>query len=218
MAKKEEKMTKSIKYREKADLKNNVLGIAEIEEECAVSANKSVEYAPAPKRKYKKIKPFDISKLGRPKIYTDDNPVWQYLIDRITGGRSLSSVLREDDMPVLQTVQLKLERDEKYRAAYEKAVQDRADRLADEIMELADETMPPELQGPGASAWVQQKRLQVDARKWVASKLKPRVYGDRLDVSVSDNRISVLGAIEQAQARVQLGMAKADDVIDVEPK
>ena len=68
------------------------------------------------------------------------------------------------------------------------------------------------------SAWVYQKRLQVDARKWVASKLKPRTYGDRLDVSVSDNRISVIQALEQAQARVQIGMAKSDDVTDVEPK
>jgi hypothetical protein len=183
----------------------------------ALSSKKSVEYAPAP-RKYRKREPFDMSKMGRPKVYPDDSPIWQYLIDRITAGRSLSSVLREDDMPVLQTVQLKMERDEQYRAKYDKAVQDRADRLADEIMDLADETMPEHLQGPGASAWVQQKRLQVDARKWIASKLKPRTYGDRLDVSVLDNRISVLGALEQAQQRVALGMSKEDNVLDVEVK
>jgi len=183
----------------------------------ALSAKKSVEYAPAPK-KYRKREPFDISKLGRPKVYADDSPVWQYLIDRITSGRSLSSVLREADMPVLQTVQLKLERDEQYRAKYDKAVQDRADRLADEIMDLADEAMPEWLEGSGASAWVQQKRLQVDARKWVASKLKPRTYGDRLDVSVTDNRISVLGALEQAQQRVALGMTKDANVLDVDVK
>ena len=182
-----------------------------------LSAKKSVDYAPAP-RKYRKREPFDMSKLGRPKFYAEDSPVWQYIIDRITNGRSLSSVLREDDMPVLQTVQLKLERDEQYRAKYDKAVQDRADRLADEIMELADEDMPEHLQGPGASAWVQQKRLQVDARKWIASKLKPRTYGDRLDVSVTDNRISVLGALEQAQQRVALGMSKEANVLDVEVK
>jgi hypothetical protein len=52
----------------------------------------------------------------------------------------------------------------------------------------------------------------------VASKLKPRTYGDRLDVSVSDNRISVIQALEQAQARVQIGMAKVDDITDIEPK
>ena len=168
-----------------------------------LSAKKSVDYANPQPRKYKPIKPFDMSKMGRPKIYADDSPVWMYLIDQITHGRSLSSILREDDMPYVSTVQLKLERDEQYRAKYDKATQDRADYLADEILELADEDIPFEALGPGANAWVQQKRLQVDARKWVASKLKPRTYGERLDVSVTDNRISVLGALEQAQQRDQ---------------
>jgi hypothetical protein len=182
-----------------------------------LSAKKLAGYAPAP-RKYKKIVPFDTSKMGRPKVYADDSPVWEYLIDSISNGRSLSSVLREDDMPVWRTVQIKLEKDEKFKAEYEKAVQDRADRLADDIMDLADEAMPEWLEGSGASAWVQQKRLQVDARKWVASKLKPRTYGDRLDVSVTDNRISVLGALEQAQQRVAIGMSKESNVLDVDVK
>lgn len=188
-----------------------------MEDDKALSAKKLAGYAPAP-RKYKKIVPFDTKKMGRPKVYGDDSPVWEYIIDSISNGRSLSSVLREDDMPVWRTVQIKLEKDERFKAEYEKAVQDRADRLADDIMDLADETMPEHLQGPGASAWVQQKRLQVDARKWIASKLKPRTYGDRLDVSVSDNRISVLGALEQAQQRVALGMTKEANVLDVDVK
>jgi hypothetical protein len=59
---------------------------------------------------------------------------------------------------------------------------------------------------------VQQLRVQVDARKCVASKLKPRTYGDRIDVSVTDTRISVLDALEAAQARVQ------SNIIDVSVK
>jgi hypothetical protein len=111
-----------------------------------------------------------------------------------------------------------LQADDKLKEAYQKAVEQRADRLAEEIVELADQPIPDHLEGVAVSAWVNQKRLQVDARKWVASKLKPRTYGDRLDVSVSDNRISVIQALEQAQARVQIGMAKSDDVTDIEPK
>jgi hypothetical protein len=183
-----------------------------------LSERKSVRYANPQPKKYKPIKPFNINKVGRPQVYADDSPLWGYLIDQITHGRSLSSILREDDMPYLSTVQLKIERDEKFKAKYEKAFQDRADHLADEILELADEEIPFEALGPGANAWVQQKRLQVDARKWVASKLKPRTYGDRLDVSVTDNRISVLGALEQAQQRVAIGMSKDANVLDVEIK
>jgi len=189
-----------------------------LKQDKALSANKSNNYAPAPKKKYKKIVPFDVSKMGRPKIYTDDHPVWQQIIDSMSGGLSLSSAIKAEGMPNWTTVQLRISTDDAFRAKYEKAVQDRADRLADEILDLADAPMPEWLEGPGASAWVQQKRLQVDARKWVASKLKPRTYGDRLDVSVTDNRISVLGALEQAQQRVAIGMSKDSNVLDVDVK
>jgi hypothetical protein len=87
-------------------------------------------------------------------------------------------------MPSYQLVMLALRNNPEFRSMYEKAVESRADRLAEEIIELADQEMPEGLEGPMASAWVQQKRMQVDARKWVASKLKPKTYGDRIDVAV----------------------------------
>ena len=58
--------------------------------------------------------------------------------------------------------------------------------------------------------------MQVDARKWIASKLKPRVYGDRIDMTVRDERISVIGALEAAQSRVK-SLAPLD-ITDVLPK
>lgn len=51
-----------------------------------------------------------------------------------------------------------------------------ADRLADEIVAIADdESLDPK-----------SRTIRVDARKWVASKLKPRAYGDKLDLSVTE--------------------------------
>ena len=64
-----------------------------------------------------------------------------------------------------------------------------------------------------ASAWVQQKRLQVDTRKWVAAKLKPKVYGDRIDVSVTDTRISVSDALKDAKMRVLTDERSIVDVV-----
>jgi hypothetical protein len=58
--------------------------------------------------------------------------------------------------------------------------------------------------------------MQVDARKWIASKLKPRTYGDRIDMTVRDERISVLDALEQAQSRVKTLVI--DNVTDVTAK
>ena len=56
---------------------------------------------------------------------------------------------------------------------YRLAREDQADVLADEIIEIADEKAE-------TSEAVQRNRLRVDARKWAASKLKPRRYGDRV--------------------------------------
>jgi hypothetical protein len=49
---------------------------------------------------------------------------------------------------------------------------------------------------------VQQLKLRIYARECTASKLRPRVYGDRLDVSVQHTQISVLAALEMAEQRV----------------
>ena len=153
---------------------------------------------------------------GRPVVFGIDNPCWQTMCQQISEGKSLSSVLRSNEgMPSYHCVMLMVKNSPEFRTMYEKAIENRADRLAEEILELADEQMPDGLEGPLASAWVQQKRMQVDARKWVASKLKPKVYGDRIDVAVTDNRISVMDALNQAKQRV---LKDESNVVDAEVK
>ena len=152
---------------------------------------------------------------GRPVVYGIDNPCWQKLCEQISEGKSLSTAIKSDGMPSYQLVMLMLRNNPEFRTMYEKAVESRADRLAEEIIELADQEIPDGLEGPMASAWVQQKRMQVDARKWVASKLKPKTYGDRIDVAVTDNRISVMDALKEAKQRV---LKDESNVVDAEVK
>jgi hypothetical protein len=155
--------------------------------------------------------------MGRPVKWPQDHPVWGEIVYRVSAGKSLSTVLRDPDLPSWPMFYAMMEQDPKLRQAYDKAVQDRADRMADEILELSDMEMPEGLEGAMASAWVQQKRMQVDARKWIASKLKPRTYGDRIDVAVTDTRISVIDALEAAQSRVAKQLT-VQNVTDVVPK
>ena len=82
------------------------------------------------------------------------------------------------------------------------------ERLADEVMELADAPVAKLDNGATDPGLVRHRQLQVDTRKWFLSKLAPKIYGDRLDVSVSDTRISISGALQAAQARLV-------DVVDV---
>ena len=152
---------------------------------------------------------------GRPVVYGIDNPCWQKLCEQISEGKSLSTAIKAEGMPSYQLVMLMLRNNPEFRTLYEKAVESRADRLAEEIIELADQQIPDGLEGPMASAWVQQKRMQVDARKWVASKLKPKTYGDRIDVAVTDNRISVMDALKEAKQRV---LKDESNVVDAQVK
>jgi hypothetical protein len=82
------------------------------------------------------------------------------------------------------------------------------DAMVDQILTLADSPVPTLDNGATDPGMVRQRQLQIDARRWILSKLAPQKYGDRLDVSVTDNRISITGALQAAQSRLV-------DVIDV---
>jgi hypothetical protein len=150
---------------------------------------------------------------GRPVVFGIDNPCWFEICKQISEGKSLSTALKSDGMPSYRSALMMLQNNLEFRTMYEKAIESRADRLAEEILELADEAIPANLDGPSKSAWVQQKRLQVDTRKWVAAKLKPKVYGDRIDVSVTDTRISVSDALKEAKQRVLTDESNVVDVV-----
>ena len=152
---------------------------------------------------------------GRPVVFGIDNPCWFEICKQISEGKSLSTALKSDGMPSYRSALMMLQTNLEFRTMYEKAIESRADRLAEEILELADEAIPANLDGPSKSAWVNQKRIQVDARKWVAAKLKPKVYGDRIDVSVTDTRISVSDALKEAKQRV---LTDESNIVDVAVK
>jgi hypothetical protein len=67
---------------------------------------------------------------------------------------------------------------------YAKAREEQAETYADEIIAIIDEQPQQVVDDKGVartdSGWVAWQRNRVDARKWVASKLKPKKYGDRV--------------------------------------
>ena len=60
---------------------------------------------------------------------------------------------------------------------------------------------PKRMRVPSATGEIYVK-LRVHAREWTASKLRPKVYGQQIDVSVQHTQISVLAALEMAERRV----------------
>lgn len=108
-------------------------------------------------------------KPGRPTSYSDD--LIAAILTRIVGGEGLVRICRDDSMPSVATVYSWLQTNQEFLDRYIVARNEQADTLADEIIDLADDA---------TNEGVAKARLQVDARKWVAAKLKPKKYGDKL--------------------------------------
>jgi hypothetical protein len=96
------------------------------------------------------------------------------ICQRIANQQSLVAITRDPAMPGYETVCRWLREDHDFRESYARAREDAADAMASEIVEIADTANEDNAQAI---------RVRVDARKWVAAKLKPRVYGDRLDLN-----------------------------------
>lgn len=87
-----------------------------------------------------------------------------------------------------------IEDNEDFRNRYARAREAQADFLADEIIQIADDGSrdtktifdkagnPIEVED---TEWTKRSQLRVDARKWTASKLKPKKYGDKIQTEHS---------------------------------
>jgi hypothetical protein len=85
-------------------------------------------------------------------------------------------------------------------ALAEKYAQARADlieRIANEVMELSDADVGVLSDGKKDWAAVQKHKLQVDTRKWLLSKLAPKKYGDKLELTGDPDRPLAIQKIER---------------------
>ena len=156
------------------------------------------------------------SELGTYVTVFDPDKIWPVILAEIARGRSLAAILQDrPDFPSYHWAKKQLRTNPALRAQYDVAVEERGDFLAEEIVAIADTPIPEGLDGRGASAWVQLQRLRLDARRWTAARLRPRVWGDRLDVSVTNTQISITAALAAADQRLQI--ARQQDEIDITP-
>lgn len=128
---------------------------------------------------------------GRPHSYTPE--VGKAICKRISAGESLRKICRDPEMPGASTVfdwlyegvseegrrELK-----DFSEQYAQARETQAELMFEEINEIADDAVS-QVRGDDKSdsARVQAYKLRVDARKWTLSKMLPKKYGDKLDVT-----------------------------------
>lgn len=119
--------------------------------------------------------------IGRPSLYNTE--IAEKICDLIARGMSLRAICSSKDMPTTSTVCLWLSKEPSFSEQYTRAREEQADIFADEIIDIADAVAPD-------SAEVAKAKLQIDARKWKASKLAPKKYGEKLELG-GDMRVQI---------------------------
>lgn len=138
--------------------------------------------------------------------------------ERIAAGEGVSAVFRSPgaDYPDIRTFWRWVHADAELDALYEKATQRRGEKYAEEIVDIVDGAGSPLLLEDGTPVLdregfpvmvvdriaVEHAKVRADARKWVASRMLPKRYGDRttiagdadspLSIEVSDARAAIL--------------------------
>lgn len=125
-------------------------------------------------------------------------------------GESLRTICCDPDMPARSTVHLWLASDRDFSDHYAIARDRQADTIFDEILDIADDGsndwMEKRDDEGGNLGWkengeaISRSRLRVDARKWMAGKLRPKKYGEKLDIEHSGSvDIAVILAARRAK-------------------
>ena len=122
---------------------------------------------------------------GRPTDYTLE--LSDLMCERLSCGESMRSISRDDSMPALATIFRWLREKPEFKEQYAIAKEASADALADDMLDIADNEAGRQAKDEDGnaitiidSASVAHARLRVDTRKWAASKLKPKKYGDKV--------------------------------------
>ncbi|MDA8115007.1 MAG: hypothetical protein M0Z43_09825 [Acidithiobacillus sp.] len=116
------------------------------------------------------------NKGGRPTTYTKERG--EIILALIMEGKSLVEITKLEDMPPYRTVCEWLARNQEFSQNYARARDIQADYYFDEIKTIADTPCVE----PHDVGW---QKNRIDARKWMASKLLPKKYGDKIETEHS---------------------------------
>lgn len=122
------------------------------------------------------------NKGGRPTLFTKE--LADTICNQLSEGISLRTVCSGEGMPNKQTVFRWFRENKEFCDQYARAKEESADALAEEVLELSDESSRVVLGiDRSDNARVQAMKLRVDTRKWIMSKMKPKKYGDKMDLT-----------------------------------
>ena len=112
------------------------------------------------------------------------------ICERLADGESLRAICRDDSMPSQPTIFKWLGQQEQFSKQYARAREAQADAMADDILAISDDGLNDTYIDEHGNKRTDQdvigrSRLRVDARKWLASKMAPKKYGEKISTEHS---------------------------------
>ena len=123
--------------------------------------------------------------VGRPSSYLAE--VAEDICNLLMSGESLLDISKRPGMPAQSTIYKWLNEQAEFSEKYARARETQADYFVDEMIAIADSVVAD----PAAVA---KAKLRIDTRKWSASKLSPRKYGEKITQEITGKNG---GAIQQ---------------------
>jgi len=128
------------------------------------------------------------------------------ILNRIGDGEAIRNICgtgRDDWLPSWPTVNKRLAEDAEFASRYARAREAQADKLFDECLAIADSQEGDVITVDGVEQVnhdaIQRARLRIDTRKWMAGKLRPKVYGDKIEL---DNKHSLSDPLQDLLAEI----------------
>lgn len=128
-------------------------------------------------------------KVGRPSEYTQE--IADKICEQLALGWSLRTVCDAEDMPSVVTVFAWMRENDEFLKQYARATEERTEYQQEMLLEMGDEaidhaeTADPKASGAVVSAY----KLKADNLKWSMSKMKPKKYGDKLDLTSGGEKL-----------------------------
>jgi len=111
--------------------------------------------------------------IGRPSGYLVE--VADDICSLLAKGESLNSICKKEGFPSRNTVYRWLRENAEFRDNYARASDDRAESIFEEILDIADGAEEE-------TASIAKARLQIDARKWILSRMNPKKFSDKQSI------------------------------------
>lgn len=166
----------------------------------------------APKKSPAKPKP-EPKKAGRPSDYS--LALIETICDRIAMGESLRRICEEDGMPHHITVIRWLAKHDDFASRYAHAREIQAQTFVDKMLDVAESD--PErnpLTGTIDPASVTHIRNRITTMQWLAMKLAPKKYGDKLDLNHGGQKDNPITAVLSKIGKSSLPVVQDDNSDD----